>query len=199
MSINICEKRAKKGLLFIISGPSGVGKKTIIDKLLQFKELNLNLSISFTTREKRDGEIEGKDYFFISKKQFKEEIENDNVLEYAEFFNNFYGTPKDFVLKNLNEGKNLLLEIEVIGFNQLALKFPELVSIFILPPSLEELKKRLLKRNTENIEKINMRLQKASEEIKEQSKFDYCFVNDNVDKVIEQIKTMIIEKIKSCC
>lgn len=139
-----------QGKLFLVSGPSGVGKKSLLDLLINRPELNLKYSISMTTREQRLGELPGVDYFFVSPQEFLSHIAANNMLEYAYFFNHYYGTPKSYVFNMLAKGKNVVLEIETIGAEQVMTKMPECVSIFIIPPSIEVLKQRLIKRNTES-------------------------------------------------
>lgn len=176
----------------LISGPSGVGKKTLIGELLQDKSLNLMISISCTTREKRPEEQEGVDYFFISKEEFQKKINDNQMLEYAHFFNNYYGTPKEWVEEKLTQGINILLEIETEGFCQIQEKFPELISIFILPTSLSELERRLRNRGTEDESEIFMRLKKAEKEISESHNFKYQVVNDDIQKTANDLKKIII-------
>ena len=188
-----------KGLLIIISGPSGVGKGTIREFLMNDKSLNLHYSISCTTRKPRNGEVEGKDYFFLSKDQFLEGIKNNKFIEYAEFCGNYYGTPRKFVDDLRNQGKNVILEIETSGAQQIIHKTNHVneISIFIVPPSFEELKKRITGRNTEKIEIINQRLEKAKEELKLASLYDYNVINDVptkcADEIVKIIKTHLLK------
>lgn len=177
--------------LIIFTGPSGVGKGTIVDKL--FQELtDIEFSVSCTTREKRPGETEGEDYFFISKDKFQLMIGADEFLEWAEFVGNFYGTPRAFVEETLKRGKDVFLEIEVQGALQVMQKCPEALSIFLIPPSLEELESRLRKRGTEKEEVLQKRLLKAQEEMKYTGKFKYTLVNDDVDQAVEKLKKLIL-------
>lgn len=180
-----------KGKLFLIAGPSGVGKKTLISEILKEKNLNLMVSVSFTTRNKRPGERDGIDYFFIDKEEFKKKIANGEMLEHAEFFNNFYGTSKEWVESKLNEGINVLLEIETEGFKQIQEKFPELISIFILPSSMDELANRLRKRGTENEEDIQMRIKKAKEEVKVAHLFNHRIINNTISVAAKELKEAI--------
>lgn len=187
----------KEGLLIVISGPAGVGKGTVVGKLLE-RNPNIKLSISKTTRKPRPGEKEGVNYFFVSRQQFEDDIKNDNLLEYAEYNNNYYGTPKDFVLETLKKGFDVILEIETQGALKVKSTFEDAVLIFILPPSMEELYKRLKKRATETEDEIEARLNIARGEIRLLPKYDYCVVNDDVDKAVEAIEKIIeVEKLRT--
>uniref|UniRef100_A0A7C5Z9W0 Guanylate kinase n=1 Tax=Caldicellulosiruptor owensensis TaxID=55205 RepID=A0A7C5Z9W0_9FIRM len=187
----------RNGLLIVISGPAGTGKGTVVGKLLE-KNPNIKLSISKTTRKPRPGEKEGVNYFFVSREQFEEEIKNENFLEYAEYNNNYYGTPKDFVLESLRKGFDVILEIETKGALKIKKAFSDAVLIFLLPPSLEELHRRLVKRGTESEDEIKARLEIAKNEIKLVPEYDYCIINDNVDDAAEKIQKIIeVEKLKS--
>jgi len=181
----------KKGLLIVLSGPSGAGKGTVCKALLE-KEKNLKLSISATTRKPRKNEIEGENYFFTSVDNFQNMIENNSLLEWAKVYDNYYGTPTDFVLKNLDEGKDVILEIDIQGALKIKDKFPEGVFIFIMPPSMEELKNRIKKRGTETEEEILKRFKSAYEEINFVSRYNYVVINDNIDSAVEKIKSIII-------
>ena len=157
-------KEKKAGSLIIISGPSGAGKGTIVNELI--KNTNLNLSISMTTRPKREGEVEGKDYYFVTKQEFAKQIKKGNFLEYANVHgDNYYGTPKDKVLKSLENGKDIILEIDIQGALKVKEKYKEGIFIFIMPPSMRELKNRLIRRNTETIDKVITRFKDAYQEI----------------------------------
>ncbi len=171
----------KKGRLIVYSGPSGVGKGTVIKEAMK-KEPSLVMSISATTRSPREGEEDGVNYFFITKEQFEKKIEANEMLEYAQYNGNFYGTPKDFVRQKLEEGKNVVLEIEVQGALQIREKMPEALLIFLMPPSFEELKERLVGRHTETKEQIKGRLCAAKREMKEAVKYDFIVINDKVEK-----------------
>ena len=160
----------KKGLLIIMSGPSGVGKGTIREKLMENNDINLFYSVSMTTRLPRPGETNGKEYYFVTREEFEENIKSGNLLEWAEFVGNCYGTPKDKVEEKRNEGKNVLLEIDVNGTNQVLEKVSDAISIFIMPPSLEELENRIRNRCTETDEVIKARLAKAKKEFELQKK-----------------------------
>ena len=187
----------REGLLIVISGPAGTGKGTVVGRLLE-KNPNIKLSISKTTRKPRPGEKEGVNYFFVSREQFEEEIKNERFLEYAEYNNNYYGTPKDFVFEALEKGFDVILEIETQGALKIKKAFSDAVLIFLLPPSIEELYKRLVKRGTESEDEIRARLEIAKNEIKLVPEYDYCVINDNVDDAAEKIQKIIeVEKLKS--
>lgn len=180
-----------KNNLIIFTGPSGVGKGTIVKQV--FADLNkIEFSISCTTRAIRPGEVDGVNYFFKTKEEFEEMIKTDELLEWAEFVGNYYGTPKDFVFETLESGSDVFLEIEVQGALQVMEKYPEAVSIFLVPPSLDELESRLRARATETEEVLQKRLNKAREEMKSVDKFDYIVTNDDLDKAVESVKALIM-------
>lgn len=181
----------KKGLLIVISGPSGVGKGTVRAKFMDDPELNLAYSISMTSRAKRPGETEGVDYYYVSKERFEEAIANDELLEYAEFVGNYYGTPLEKVEEQRKAGKNVVLEIEVEGAAKVREKCPDALSIFIIPPSIEELERRIRGRKTEAEEVIQQRLAKAEREMKMASLYRYTVCNDDADLAAKIIKTII--------
>ncbi len=172
-----------KGRLYIISGCSGVGKGTLL-KLFLDKNPEIKLSISATTRAPRKGEKDGVNYFFISKEEFLSEVNNKEFLEWAEFSGNYYGTKKSFVEKTLNNGKDLILEIEVQGAKQVKSKMRDAITIFIMPPSIVTLEKRLRGRHTEDEETILKRLNEAKREIEAGRNFDYIIINDNLDDAL---------------
>ncbi len=178
-----------RGLLIIVSAPSGCGKGTILAEVL--KDKSYYFSVSATTRSPREGEINGVNYHFISKAEFEEIIENDGMLEYATYCDNYYGTPKQQVEEMLDSGKNVLLEIEVQGAMQMREICPDGVFIFINPPSISELKRRLTKRGTESDEDINARVAKAKEEMKYANEYDYIIENDVLENTIEDFKTIV--------
>ena len=185
---------SKKGKLFVVSGPSGVGKDTIVSKYLENNEGHL--SVSATTRKPRENEQDGVNYYFLSKKEFKKQIKEDNFLEYAEYNNNYYGTPKSKVEEYLNKGINVFLIIEVQGALQIKNIIKDSILIFILPPTLEELEERLKTRNLDSKETIDSRLKIAIEEIEKSSKYDYIIVNQNIDRAVDKFK-LIIDNEKS--
>ena len=178
-----------RNVLIVLSGPSGVGKGTIA-KLLVERNKNLSLSISCTTRGLRTGETHGKEYFFITKDEFKEKIKNDGFLEYSNHFENFYGTPKSFVLESLKE-KDVLLEIDVNGGLEVKKNFPEAVLIMLLPPSREEVRNRLIKRSTESLDKIELRMERIDYELSKQSLYDYTVINDKLDVALNDVEEII--------
>lgn len=178
-----------KGLLIVISGPSGTGKGTVCKELL--KREPFWISVSATTRQPRVGEIDGKSYYFLTKEEFKKKIELKEFLEYAEVYGNFYGTPKDKVMEVLNQGKDVILEIDIQGALKVKENYPEGVFIFILPPSMEELKKRITNRGTETEESLMTRFKSAYKEINYVSKYNYAVVNDEVVNAVDKIKSII--------
>ncbi len=186
-----------EGILLVLSSPSGAGKTTILERLLD-QSTDLVKSVSVTTRKPRFGEINGKDYFFVTEERFHELCRTDQMLEYAKVFENFYGVPKDFIKQNLSSGVSVLLSIDWQGaFHLFKLMRKKVVSIFILPPSMEELRLRLQKRNTDSASEIECRLAEAQEEISKRNKYDYIIINDNIDKSVEEISSILKkEKLK---
>ncbi len=180
----------KKGMLIVLSGPSGAGKDSILKKLLE-KRKNLKLSISYTTRTPRDGEVDGKDYYFVDKNEFENLISDGKMLEYASYCNNYYGTPKFEIENECNKGYGVILEIEVQGAGQVLKKCPEALSIFIVPPSLDELKRRLVNRGLDDDKVIEERILTAQDEIKLAKNYKYVVVNDNIDICVENIIKII--------
>lgn len=178
-----------RNVLVVLSGPSGVGKGTIA-KLLVERNKNLALSISCTTRSPRDGEVNGKEYFFIPKPEFEEKIKNNGLLEYSEHFENFYGTPKDFVINKLMNN-DVLLEIDVNGGLNVKKAYQDAVLIMIAPPSLEEVRRRLIARGTESIEKINLRMQRIDYELGKSNLYDYTVINDDLEKAVIDVEKII--------
>jgi len=184
----------KKGHLIILSGPSGVGKGTIKDELMKNEKLNLHFSVSCTTRQPRNGEVNGVHYFFITHEQFDEMIQQNAFLEYAKFVENSYGTPKAKVEEQLEEGQNVLLEIEMQGALQVINQCPDAISIFILPPSLDELEKRLRGRKTETEEVILKRLAQAKEDLKMKDHYQYHVINHTIEQAVNEISTIILNR-----
>jgi guanylate kinase len=180
----------KKGKLFVISGPSGTGKGTICNRLLE--DRCNEFSVSMTTRAPRPGEEHGREYFFVSREEFLKNVEKGNFLEYAEVFDNFYGTPKDMVTKRLEKGRNVILDIDVQGGLQVKSAMPDAIMIFVLPPSLDELRKRLEGRKTETSEMVEHRLSKAVNEIRLIGEYDYYIVNDDREEAIAKARSIIM-------
>lgn len=180
----------QKGLLVVISGPSGTGKGTVCQKLLSQRD-TAKFSVSATTRKPREGEIEGKNYFFVSESKFLEMINNDDLIEWDKYCDNYYGTPKSYVESCIQEGLDVILEITVAGALEIKQKYPECVLIFIVPPSFEELKRRIVCRGTECCDVIEKRLEQASKEMKYATKYDYLVLNDSVDNAVLKIEKIL--------
>ena len=178
-----------RNVLIVLSGPSGVGKGTIARMLTERNE-NIALSISCTTRLPRVGEVHGREYFFIEKKDFEKQIQENGFLEYSEHFENFYGTPKAFV-ENKLQNSDVLLEIDVNGGLEVKKNFPSALLIMLLPPSVGEIKRRLLKRSTESEEKIKMRMSRIDYEIGKQGEYDYAVINDELETAYEDVLKII--------
>ena len=185
-------KSKKQGELIIISGTTCAGKGTVIQKLLE-KNKNLYLSVSYTSRKIRNNDIEGKTYYFVTKEEFENKIENDDFLEYAKVqYDEYYGTPKKEVLDLLSSGKDVILEIDVQGAQIIKEKYPETLLIFILAPSMKEIKKRILSRGTETKEQIINRFKTAYNEVNEINKYNYVVINDDLDTCVEKVNSIII-------
>lgn len=183
-------KNKKDGLLIIVSGPSGAGKGTICKEIIN--DLGIWQSISMTTRAPREGDIPGVTYYFVTEEEFKKHIDNDEMLEYANVYKGlYYGTPKEEVVKRLNNGEDVLLEIEMEGAMKVKEKYPAAICIFIMPPSMQELKKRLEGRGTETKDKVLERFTKAYQEVNEVTKYNYVVTNDEVEKAVNKIKAII--------
>ena len=182
--------QGNRGILIVISGPSGAGKGTICKALLE-KHDNIFISVSATTRAPRQGEIEGVNYYFLTREYFEEKVKDNGFLEYANVHGNFYGTPKVNVEKMLDEGKDVILEIDIQGALQVKDNFKEGVFIFILPPSMEELKQRIIKRGSETEESLMTRFKNAYKEINYVSKYNYAVVNDELEVAVSKVESII--------
>ncbi len=180
-----------RGLLIVFSGPSGVGKGTVRQEIFSTPDYKFEYSVSMTTRAQRPGEVDGKDYFFRSREEFEELIRNGQMLEYAEYVGNYYGTPLTYVNETLDKGIDVFLEIEVQGALQVKKKVPDAVFIFLTPPDLNELQERLVGRGTDSEEVIAKRIERAREEIALMSEYDYAIVNDEVPLAAERVKRVI--------
>ncbi len=180
-----------RGLLVVLSGPSGVGKGTVRKTLMNITGHNFVYSVSMTTRPMRPGEVEGVDYYFVSREEFEKRIKEGKFLEYAEFVGNYYGTPLDKIEKQLNEGKEVIMEIEVQGAQQVREKMVDAITIFIVPPTKDALFERLRSRGTEDLETIRKRIEKAEREFKLAYKYDYIVVNDSVENAADRIVAII--------
>ena len=182
---------SERGLLIVFSGPSGVGKGTVRQEIFSTPDHKFEYSVSMTTRAQRPGEVDGKDYFFRSREEFEELIRNGQMLEYAEYVGNYYGTPLTYVNETLDKGIDVFLEIEVQGALQVKKKVPDAVFIFLTPPDLNELEERLVGRGTDSEEVIAQRIERAREEIALMSEYDYAIVNDEVPLAAERVKRVI--------
>ena len=178
-----------EGLLIVISGPSGVGKGTICKELM--KRYDYNVSISATTRSPREGEVDGVNYHFLDKKSFEEKLSNNEFLEYAQVYGNYYGTLKQSVENEIHNGKNIILEIDIQGTLQVQKVYKNAIYIFLLPPSINELKNRILKRGSETESSFNLRFSSVSEELKYMNSYDYAVINDDIDQAVEKIHNII--------
>ena len=181
----------KRGMLIVLSGPSGVGKGTVRKAIFDQPGNDFQYSISMTTRKPRPGEVNGKDYFFVSKEEFEQKIQAGEMLEYSKYVDNYYGTPLKLINDTLDAGKDVFLEIEVNGAMQVRSKSPNGVFIFLTPPDLMELKQRLIHRGTDSMEVINKRIKKAFGEIEMMQNYDYAVVNDEVPNAVEKVKEII--------
>ena len=181
----------KRGKLFVISGPSGVGKSTILKELLQRQE-NIYFSVSATTRQPRPGEVDGVHYHFRTQEDFRQLIEEEALLEWAEYVGNYYGTPAKYVDEAIEQGRNVSLDIEVQGAGKVAEKRPDAIRIFIAPPSWQELERRLTERGTDAPDKISGRLKRAREEFESAEKYDYVVINDTVEHAVGELEAIMI-------
>ncbi len=179
-----------KGILIVLSGFSGAGKGTLVKELMKTYD-NYALSISMTTRKPREGEVYGREYFFTERESFEEKIAQNGLIEYAEYCGNYYGTPRDYVEKMLAAGKDVLLEIEIQGMHKVKKMFPDMLPLFVTPPSIAELEKRLRGRGTETEEVIRKRLARAAEEAKGMEDYEYLVVNDNLQECVEEIHSIV--------
>lgn len=185
-------KQKVKGILTVISGPSGAGKDSIVNEIIRRKNINAWVSISMTSRSPRGKEENGKDYFFVSKEEFEEHIKNNDFLEYALYNDNYYGTPKSKINEYLDKGIDVILIIEIKGALQIKNLIKEALFIFIMPPSMEELKQRLVARGTETEEKIISRFKTAYQEINEVTKYNYVVVNDDLEKAVKKVESIFL-------
>lgn len=188
----------KKGILTVVSGFSGAGKGTLMKNLMSKYSDIYALSISATTRGPRPGEEHGREYFFISKEEFEKMIANDELIEYAKYVENYYGTPKNYVTTQLEAGKDVILEIEVQGALQIKEKYPDTLLLFVTPPSADELKRRLVNRGSESMEVINSRMARAAQEAEIMDKYDYLVINDDLDVCTEQMHDIIQSAHNKC-
>ena len=179
-----------QGILVVVSGFSGAGKGTLMKELLKRYD-NYALSISATTRAPREGETDGKEYFFVTKEQFEKMRDERKLVEYAQYVNNYYGTPKEYVEQKMAEGKDVILEIEIQGALKVKKRFPDALLLFVTPPSAEELRRRLVGRGTETLEVINARLARAAEEASGMEAYDYLLINDDLDRCVEEMHQLI--------
>ena len=179
-----------QGIFVVVSGFSGAGKGTLMKELLKRYD-NYALSISATTRAPREGETDGKEYFFVTKEQFEKMRDERKLVEYAQYVNNYYGTPKEYVEQKMAEGKDVILEIEIQGALKVKKRFPDALLLFVTPPSAEELRRRLVGRGTETLEVINARLARAAEEASGMEAYDYLLINDDLDRCVEEMHQLI--------
>ena len=188
----------QQGILVVVSGFSGAGKGTLMKELLKRYD-NYALSVSATTRQPREGEKDGEDYFFVNREYFQQMIEEGRLVEYAQYVNHYYGTPRDYVEKKMAEGKDVILEIEIQGALKVKKRFPDALLIFVTPPSAGELRRRLVGRGTDTIEVINARLRRAAEEASGMEAYDYLLINDEIDACVEQMHQLItLQHSKTC-
>ncbi|HJB78921.1 MAG TPA: guanylate kinase [Candidatus Nosocomiicoccus stercorigallinarum] len=180
-----------KGLLIVLSGPSGVGKGTVRKALFDDEETNFKYSISMTTRDKREGEVDGVDYFFKTHEEFEKLIEQDKFIEYAKYVGNYYGTPVDFVHETMEKGHDVFLEIEVEGAKQVRDKFPEALFIFLAPPSIDHLESRLVGRGTDSKEIIEHRISEAKKELNLMNLYDFVVINDSIEEAKRKIRCIV--------
>ena len=180
-----------RGKLIVISGPSGAGKSTVVFKAIEGRD-DVCFSTSVTTRKPRPGEVDGREYFFIDRERFTEMVAKDELLEHAEYVSNCYGTPRAYVEEKLASGMNVMLDIEIQGARQVRAKMPEAVMIFVVPPTLEELRRRLEGRGTDTAEAIEGRLARARQEYREADFYDYIIVNDDIDVAAKELSAIML-------
>lgn len=180
----------QKGILIVLSGFSGAGKGTLMKELMKTYD-NYALSISMTTRSPRPGEEDGREYFFTTRENFEEKIAQNGLIEYAEYCGNYYGTPREYVEKQLQAGKDVILEIEIQGMRKVKQMFPEMLPLFVTPPSAEELERRLTGRGTETAEVIAKRLQRAAQEAEGVEDYEYLIVNDDLQTCVKEIHSIV--------
>ena len=186
-------KERKQGNLIVVSGPSGAGKGSVISKLMEVYD-NAWLSVSMTSREVRSNDIPGKTYFFVSKEEFEERINEGVFLEYAIYNGNYYGTPRDKINDKLREGYDVILEIEIQGALKVKELVPDAIFVFILPPSMNELKRRLISRGTDSMDKILGRFKTAYKEINEVTKYNYVVINDDINVAVDKVKSILLSE-----
>lgn len=179
-----------KGKLFVISGPSGVGKGTIAKRLID--ETDIRFSVSMTTRKPREGEIHGESYYFVSHEEFNRTIENNGFLEYAEVYGNKYGTPLDKTMEAIDSGQDILLDIDIQGALNVKKVYPKGIFIFVLPPSMTELRKRITGRGTETQDSIDLRMGETLKEVSYIDKYDYCVINEDIDEAVSRVKAILV-------
>ncbi len=179
-----------QGILVVVSGFSGAGKGTLIKAMLE-KHHNYALSISATTRKPREGEMDGREYFFVTRERFERMIEEGQLIEHAQYVNNYYGTPRQYVFQQMADGKDVILEIEIQGALKIKERFPDALLLFVMPPSADELKRRLIGRGTETMEVIDQRLHRAADEADGMTSYDYILVNDQIDTCVEAMHQLI--------
>ena len=188
----------EKGIIVCISGFSGVGKGTLVKRLIEEYPDRYALSISMTTRSPRKGEEDGHDYFFVTDEEFRDKIRNGGLVEYARYCEHYYGTPRGYVQKQLEEGRDVILEIEIQGAMKIREKFPDTLLVFVCPPSMEELKNRLVGRGTETLDVINGRLRRAVEESRGMDKYDYLLINDDLEECVDTLhETLRCERMRT--
>jgi len=187
--------KLQQGILFVLSGPSGVGKGTVLEKLFEEYD-DVKYSVSVTTRELRQGEVNGENYFFLSEKEFFKMRDGNRFIESAKVHNHYYGTPKNEVERSLRNGEDIILEIDIQGAKQVKKLYPEAIFIFLMPPSLGELKNRLEKRGSEDKYNQSIRLKNAEDELKEKNIYDYKIINDNLSETVKKLKDIIISEKK---